>query len=74
MATETKKVTAKQLALRISKELDEDISAKQLRVWLRNQEQGVGQGKRYSFTEKQAGKLQEEYIEYREGLDDEDEE
>jgi hypothetical protein len=71
--TETKRVSAKQLALRISKELDETISAKQLRVWLRNQEQGVGQGKRYSFTEKQAGKLQAQYIEYRDGLDEDEE-
>lgn len=74
MATkEEKRVTVKQLALRITKELEEDISAKNLRVWLRNQELGVGQGKRYSFTSKQAEKLQAQYIEYRESLEDDEE-
>ena len=71
MATQTKdRVSVKQLALAISEELEEDVSAKNLRVWLRHQELGVGQGKRYSFTKKQADKLQERYIEYRESLDE----
>lgn len=69
--TEKERVSVKQLALAISKEVGEDISAKNLRVWLRNQEMGVGQGKRYSFTKKQAAKLQGQYVEYRDSLDDE---
>lgn len=74
MATTTKeeRVSVKQLALRISKEAGEEISAKNLRVWLRNNKHGVGQGKRYSFTPKQASKLQEQYIEYRDNLEDDE--
>lgn len=68
-----KRVTVKQLALRISKETGEEVVAKNLRVWLRNQDLGVGQGKRYSFTPKQATKLQTQYIEYRDSLEDDEE-
>lgn len=71
--TEEQRVSVKQLALSISKKVGEDISAKNLRVWLRNQEMGVGQGKRYSFTTKQAAKLQTKYIEYRASLEDDEE-
>lgn len=73
MATATKdgeRVSVKQLALRISKEAGEEISAKNLRVWLRNTKHGVGQGKRYSFTPKQAGRLQDQYLEYHKNLEE----
>lgn len=69
-AQSTERVSVKQLALRISKKTGEEIDAKNLRVWLRNHNRGVGQGKRYSFTPKQAAKLQEEYIAYRESLEE----
>lgn len=72
MAT-AERISVKQLALAVSEELEETISAKQLRVWLRSQDQGVGQGKRYSFTQKQADKLAEKYVEYRETLSDDEE-
>lgn len=68
--TEKDRVSVKQLALSISKETGEEISPKNLRVWLRHQEMGVGQGKRYSFTQKQATKLQSRYVEYRETLEE----
>lgn len=74
MATKEKpkKLNSKQVALAISEELDEAISAKQLRYWLRSQDAGVGRGKRYEFTAKEAEKIAAKFIEDYEARSDEE--
>lgn len=62
--TEAKKkvkgVSTKELADRL------EIEPRQLRYFLREHDLGVGRGKRYDFTEKQARKIEELYEEWSE--------
>jgi len=55
MAKSAKTLTTRDIAEELG------IAPKALRVWLRQQDRGVGRGKEYRFTPKQAAKIIRQY-------------